>query len=71
MEHNTHINGAYLEGIAEGRSFLKANPDLTLEDIQTCYANACENVKRHSFAMKDCFKGERDFWSNQLKIRGN
>ena len=65
----TYINGAYLDGIAEGRSFLKANPNLTLEDMKRCYQNACENVKRHNFAMKDCFKGERDFWKNQLKIR--
>ena len=59
----TYINGAYLDGIAEGRALLKANPDI---DILKCYQNACKNVKRHQFAMKDCFKGERDFWKNQL-----
>ena len=63
----THINGAYLDGIGEGRGFLKANPDLTREEMQGCLDNAKENMKRHSFAMKDYFRGERDFWKNQLK----
>lgn len=64
----THINGAYLDGISDGRSLLKANPNWGFIEIQTCYKNSRENVKRHSFAMKDYFKGEQDFWKNQLKI---
>lgn len=64
------VTGAYLDGIAEGRRFLKANSDMTLEDMQHALRIAKINVTRHSYAMKDCFKGERDFWKNQIKKKG-
>lgn len=49
------VSGAYVEGITEGRQFLKANPGMTDAD-----------KRRHSGLMRDAFKGERDFWRNQL-----
>lgn len=64
------ITGAYLDGIAEGRSFLKANPDMTVEDMLHALEIAKINVARHSYAMKDYFRGERDFWINQIIKKG-
>jgi hypothetical protein len=61
------VSGAYVDGIIEGRQFLKANPWMTAVDKQRCMENAAENMRRHSGLMRDAFKGERDFWRNQLK----
>ena len=61
------VTGAYLDGIAEGRAFLKANPNLTHAEIKTCMENAAANMRRHAFAMKDCYKGQRDFWRYQIE----
>lgn len=65
----TTINGAYLDGIKEGRVFLKNFPEQSnnRDDIKKHIANAKENIERHSGAMRDCFRGNRDFWQNQLK----
>ena len=62
-----HIKGAYIDGIKEGRSFLNNNPDLTLAEMKRCKKNAHELMKKHSHEMKDSFKGERDFWAQQIK----
>lgn len=65
----SQITGAYLDGIAEGRSFLKANPSVSqnVTTMQLLRKNAQDCMRNHSGAMKDCFKGERDFWNNQIK----
>lgn len=64
---NQQITGAYLNGIKEGRSFLKANPDISRADMEEIAWNCNTNANRHSGAMADCFRGERDFWRNQIK----
>lgn len=64
------VTGAYLDGIQEGRSFLKQNPTMTTQEMKRCKENAQELMRQHSYAMKDCFRGERDFWANQIKQRG-
>lgn len=64
MKQSQHITGAYLDGISEGRSLLSNFPNI---DKEQALRNATINMKRHSGAMKDCFRGERDFWRNQLK----
>lgn len=61
-----NVTGAYLDGIADARQFLKTNPDLTLEEMEACLNNAKVLVRCTSFAMKDFHKGERDFWKNQI-----
>lgn len=63
------MNESYLDGITEGHSFLKENPDLTIDELKNCEANAKINMQRHSGAMRDCFRGERDFWKNQIKMK--
>jgi len=69
---NTVLNGAYLDGIAEGRSFLNANPSVKGDKttMQMLMRNAQDCMRTHSGAMKDCFRGERDFWNNQIKKAG-
>ena len=54
-------------GIKEGRDFLKSFPDISLEEMQSCEQIAAINMKSNANEMRDCFKGERDFWRNQIK----
>lgn len=62
---------SYILGIKEGRSFLTHNPDLTVQDMRDC-ADSCKRLARDfSQPMKDVFKGQRDFWINQIKKKGN
>lgn len=63
------ITQSYLLGIKEGRSHLKKYPEL-LQDIQTMKTIARSSyqlAKHHSGEMKEMFKGEYDFWKNQIK----
>jgi len=60
---------AYIIGIKEGRSFLDNNPDLTTTEKRECLDTAKRLMKQYSGCMKDCFKGERDFWKLQIKMK--
>lgn len=46
------VTSAYLDGIKEGRDFLKNFPSEAAMRI-------------HSGVMKEFYKGQRDFWKNQ------
>ena len=61
------VSQAYLEGISEGRSFLKSNPDMTVIEMKRARNDCTELMRSHSDVTKEAFKGERDFWSNQIK----
>jgi len=61
------ISSAYIDGIKEGRNLLRANPDMTRTEMEMRLITLNVLCKNHSYAMKDFFKGERDFWKNQLK----
>lgn len=63
------VTGAYIDGVKEGRAFFDANPDLTLEEMERELSSATRLMRSHSDAMKDCFKGQRDFWKNQIKLK--
>ena len=60
----TQYTSAYIDGIKEGRElftqfgYLDAN-----EEYESCK----RLMRTHSGAMKDFFKGQRDFWKNQIK----
>ncbi|MDE2426685.1 MAG: hypothetical protein KGO96_12335 [Elusimicrobia bacterium] len=64
---------AYLLGIREGRALLKArqtagdSPAELLELARATHANCVDNLARHfSGDMAEAFRGERDFWANQI-----
>lgn len=61
------VSDSYIQGIKEGRSFLQNNPDLTREEMQSCAAQCARLMRDHVQPLRDMFKGERDFWRNQLK----
>lgn len=58
------VTSAYLDGIKEGRNMYNQHsyldPAHELESFNIL-------VKSHSGAIKDFYKGQRDFWKNQLK----
>lgn len=63
------VSQEYILGIKEGRALLNSNPDFTIQDMEEC-TESCKRLARDfSQPMKDVFKGERDFWLNQIKIR--
>lgn len=64
------VSDAYILGIKEGRSLLAHNPDFTLQDMQACAENCKRLARDFSQPMRDVFKGERDFWLNQIKVKG-
>ena len=65
------VSQAYLLGISDGRETLKLFQQQGMADLATFKAELanCEAMMRQGFAgdMRDCFKGERDFWRNQVK----
>lgn len=61
------ISDAYILGIKEGRAMLKACPDMSKDDMRAAMGNCTVLMREHSQPMKDVFKGERDFWKNQLE----
>ncbi len=65
------VSSAYLDGITEGRQFLRANPDTNPQDMTKLANNARVNMMQHSGLMRDCFKGQHDFWHNQIKAKIN
>jgi hypothetical protein len=63
------ISESYILGIKEGRQFLNANPNLTIDEIKNEIAANKKLARQFSGDMKESFKGTRDFWLNQLKKR--
>lgn len=58
------ITEAYLDGIKEGRQFLEKYPDACpVHEYEICK----ELARTHSNEMKDMFRGQRDFWKNQME----
>lgn len=61
------VTAEYLAGIRDGREYLRRfNPGL--DEMRQILANIRETA--HSFGpgeVKDMLKGERDFWTNQIK----
>ena len=64
------VTAEYIAGIEEGSAFQKANPDFSRQDI-AAHIDILKRCLARGFAkpMADMFRGERDFWINQLKIR--
>lgn len=66
------ITESYLLGISEGRSLLKSiearGETVTTSDMQQ-FADNCTAQLSRGFAreLSDTFRGERDFWRNQIK----
>jgi hypothetical protein len=60
---------SYILGIKEGRSLLTSNPDFTVQDMKECAETCKRLIPQYSQPMKDVFKGERDFWLNQIKMK--
>lgn len=63
------VSQAYLIGISEGRALLRQfqlDGIATRDTFAAALAN-CEALLRQGFAgeMRDCFRGERDFWRGQ------
>lgn len=67
------VSHAYLLGIREGRELLNSivgrGETVTLSDARSI-VSTLEALLKESFAseMADTFRGERDFWRNQIKI---
>lgn len=65
------VSHYYIEGIKEGRALLAMIPDMTLLEMQESYESCKRLALSHSDETKDMFRGERDFWKHQLKMRKN
>ena len=65
------VSQAYLLGISDGRLLLKRFRADGIADLDTFKAalTNCEELLGQGFAsdMRDCLRGERDFWRNQVK----
>lgn len=62
------VSQAYLLGISEGRALLrlfKADGIADLNTFKAALAN-CEALLGFAGDTRDCIKGERDFWRNQI-----
>lgn len=65
MEKN--VTQEYILGITEGRSLLKSTPH-SITDMQRHVDNIGTLLSRRpSKEMGDTYRGERDFWKNQIK----
>lgn len=66
MTHKTELSDLYIEGIKEGRDTLKHFPDLCpLNEYHGCK----RLIKGASYEMKQFYKGQADFWHNQVTAR--
>lgn len=61
------ITQAYLIGIKEGRQLNNLQGPFDKSEIQGMITNLQRLVREYSGSMKGTFKGELDFWTNQLK----
>lgn len=64
------VSQAYILGIEEGRNLLRRYPQITREEVEREIAALTWLAKNHSGDMKETFKGQRDFWKNQLGKKG-
>ena len=68
---NQTVSQAYLDGIIEGRDFMRHCTDAgdTIDrDFITAHIDNIERTMRgFSGTMRDFMRGERDFWRNKLK----
>lgn len=67
----SQVTQEYLDGIREGREYFnRFKPDLF--DMHSIMANIELTLRRRfSREVSDVLKGERDFWKNQIKLKGN
>lgn len=68
---SNNVTQEYLDGIREARSLLKSIRDrgekVTRADAKRFMDNCSENLKRgFDKPLADMFRGERDFWKNQI-----
>lgn len=61
------VSSAYIDGIKEGREVFTQHGYLCPKIEYESFKNL---VLSHSGVMKDFFKGQRDFWKNQMKVKG-
>lgn len=58
------LSEAYIMGINEGRDTLRHFPDLCPKtEAQGC----ARLMSSHSYIMRQFFKGQHEFWKNQIK----
>lgn len=66
------VTAEYLEGIREGRAWIKQFGPQTPEEIQAHIDNLSRCIsQKFSKPMSDMFKGELDFWINQQNKQEN
>ncbi len=58
------VSTAYIDGIREGREVFSQHRYLCPKIEHESFKNLALS---HSGAMKDFYKGQRDFWKNQIK----
>jgi hypothetical protein len=69
MKKKETVSESYILGIKSGRSYRNRFPDETIDDM-VVHRNSCQRlIRAYSQPMKDVFKGERDFWRNQISIK--
>lgn len=63
------VSDAYLLGISEGRSLLRSLDYVPSVADMEAFADNCSAQLQRGFdkSMADTFRGERDFWRNQIR----
>jgi len=63
------VTDSYLLGIKEGRALLRSLPESpTLDELHRFAANCTDLLAMgQSREMADMYRGERDFWRNQIE----
>lgn len=61
------VSETYIMGIKEGRHIFTKHPDMSLEEMKEIVQQCKLLARDHSQPLKDVFRGERDFWLNQMK----
>lgn len=64
------VTAEYLYGVSSGRAILRATPGILPHEIERLI-DTCTDLLRRGFSREiaDTYRGERDFWKNQLKLR--
>lgn len=63
------VSESYIQGISEGRAYLKEFPNQTADDIKHHLVNIRATINFSALEVKEILRGERDFWINQLKTK--
>lgn len=62
------VTSTYLDGIREGRSYMRTFGPIETNDMKRLRDNAAQVAKMNAGnAVAEFARGERDFWRNQLK----